>query len=110
MARLLCSLCGIVKPAKPFDMDDPVFRAYIWIMRYSGISKHSERPGMCVGCMPEYMKMKASYQRKQAFLLGAAVILAVLYFYLTQNVVLALALGVLVFSLSFLSYCPPLKE
>jgi hypothetical protein len=99
-----------VKPAKPFDMEDPLFRAYIWVMRTSGVSKHTGPVGVCAGCMPAYIKMKAAYRGKQAFLLGAGIVLAVIYFYLTQNAILSLALGVFTFSLSLLSYCPPLKE
>jgi len=110
MARLLCSLCGTVKSAKPFDMNDPVFQAYVWVMRHFGISKHIGSLGVCDSCMPRYTRMMSGYRNKQAYLLTGGTVLAVLYFFLTQNAFLSLLLGAFIFSLSLLSYCPPLKE
>jgi predicted membrane protein len=60
--------------------------------------------------MPAYHRLKAAYQKKQIFLLVVAIILSMMYLYLTQNLLLSIALGIFVFLLSFLSYCPPLEK
>ncbi|MFH1393819.1 MAG: hypothetical protein ABII71_05705 [Candidatus Micrarchaeota archaeon] len=109
MVKLLCSLCGKKTEADALDMDDVVFGNYVLLMRRLGLSGHHGPLGVCLDCMPEYLKMQSGHRKKlmQYFILG--VIFALIYLALTWNLAMALAIAVFVSALSIFSYCPPLK-
>ena len=110
MAKMLCSLCRKTKNARPLDLDDVVFGAYVRIIRGARISKHKSPPGICAGCMPAYNAMLKAYQTKSALYLMAAVAAAAIYFALTTNILISLVIAAFIAALSLLSYCPPLKK
>ncbi len=110
MKKITCSLCGKTKAAKPLDSDDLLFSAYIRLSRRLGRSKHNGKVGICKGCMKDYERMLAGYQKKKITYFVIAVVFALLYFYFTGNALVSLLLGVFIVALSLLSYCPPLKK
>lgn len=106
----MCSLCGKKKEASPLDTKDFVFGLYVSIMRKAGAAKHSGQLGICGRCMPGYLEMQSAYQKKKLVLGALALVFAVLYFYFSNNLAAALIAAIFIFSLSFFSYCPPLKK
>jgi len=110
MTKMLCSLCKKTKNAAALDMNDPLFGTYAGLLRKAGISKHKGALGVCAGCMQAYAKLYRVYQAKSALYLVFAIVVTILYFALTGNVIISLLIGLFLFSLSLFSYCPPLKK
>jgi hypothetical protein len=109
MAKMLCSLCKNVKNAEPLDMEDAIFGIYVKLMRATGLSKQTGPLGVCKDCMAAYTKMQAVYNKKIAFYGVLGMVLAIVYFYLTSNVLASLLIGAFALSLALIHYCPPLK-
>ncbi len=107
---LFCSLCHKSTKAQPLDMDDTLFGNYIRLMRKLGISHHKGQLGVCSSCMPSYVAMQKKYSEKQILYILLAIVFGALYLYFTQNPALALLIALLVFSLSFFHYVPPMKR
>lgn len=108
--KLLCSLCGSTKEARPLDLDDLLFGNYVRTIRKLGLSRHTGKLGVCAACMKNYNRMLAEYRKKQVLFLVAGLLLAALYFTFTQNIIASLIVLLFVAALSLVSYCPPLKE
>ncbi len=110
MVKMLCSLCRNERNARPLDMEDPLFGSYVKLMRRLKLSRHSGSIGVCEACMPAYRKMQAAYLQKITLYGVLGLGFAAAYFYLTGSIMPSLIIGLFVFSLSLLHYCPPLKE
>ena len=110
MAKLKCSLCGNVKEAEPLDMDDIVFGTYVKAMRRFGLSKSKGGLGICSSCMENYKKIAQNFQGKLMTYGFLAILFSVVYFYLTNNVLVSVLVALILFSFSLFSYCPPLKR
>ncbi|MBN1169846.1 hypothetical protein JXA56_02385 [Candidatus Micrarchaeota archaeon] len=104
-----CSLCGKKKKTVPLDMEDPVFGAYVRLMRKLKLSKHSGDLGICKNCMKMYLLMKRTHNSKIVLYSVAAAISAIVYFYFTGNIFFSIIIGIFIVSWSVFSYCPPLR-
>ena len=110
MGKMLCSLCGNVSDAQALDMQDFVFGNYVRLVRKLGISKHKGELGICNSCMERYKKYREQHQKRIVLYGTLAVVLGVVYLYLTLNLLVTLAIVLMFLGLSSFSYCPPLKN
>lgn len=110
MADLRCSFCSKVGKARPLNMSDPIFGNYVRLMRRLKISSYKGPLGICEKCMPEYKKMQLAFQKKLITYTIAAIVLSVIYFRFTGNVLASMIIAVFIISLSLISYCPPLCD
>jgi hypothetical protein len=91
-------------------MNNPFFAIYIYILRSLGISKHTEKLGICSDCMEKYLLMQNEYKKKQITYGVFGIIIAAAYFSLTSNIFSSMLIAAILFSFSLFSYCPALAE